>query len=521
MTFVIPFKLGDFLTCIPISLIVFARFLTFHYLSLIPPHLDLPYVFFWLIIDWLASCGVLYVFSAMQSRQEYVHILYEGKAKKVQVNIARDVRLYGTCDDQIKEHPEVVIAKRSEDDCKKIGWAILNNKKVDAHDVCAVLAYLLNKHVTQALTEDFAVCGLPIGSAGQVITPINFIRLRDTPPKTERVDEYSSMNPEDEIPLLSRLLVTYRYHLAQEISASDNTYITRVTKAIRQAVEKLNVNLDSFSFQNATSIMHHESFMRLLCSTDMFFVAFPRHMCSCLKVGTLVMRFKDMSQVNNITYLEDMTGMPWNEVIYFTFDQSVIGEYTSINYGKWSAESYYYPYQSSMNLLDGKHTYMSNTRNPKFQNVVQILGILKISTRSFNSYITRLPVASEIAQSVLFFVATPGGSGFAFNFYKTADQLNQAARAVSAREHEGKHPFLVAKDFYEGIPENADIYTAVAEKSLNAAKDHAALMTSLRPRSYGEWIKNLNIDLACDQIHACFQNMADSAIAVEEALQDW
>ena len=282
--------------------------------------------------------------------------------------------------------------------------------------------------------------------------------------------------------LLAKLIAAYRYQFALGITEADNTYAVRIETQIKAACSRAGLDIGSAAVSKADRFTVTTDFMRLLCAADMFFVKFPRHNLSPLKVGTLTMAYKDMSQVNNTLYLESLTGLEWTVLYFYTFEKGLIAELKKIDAGGWRNEIFYFPYQSAMSLLEGKCTYYSNTANPKFQNVVQLVGMMKSSSRSFNAFYLETPTPSQVGQAVIYMMASSGESS------SSDDTVGQKAHK-----------------FFKDIGNQAQSYTDIARRCLNAAKNEARARPVIRTGSFAEWIKWADVERICEVLLAQFK----------------
>jgi len=432
-----------------------------------------------------------------------VFIVVDDDIHEYQPNLKKLDRQYGIMDDYIAAHlPLVRIYQRSDKELRRIYTRIDAGNSVNAGDYPTALASLLKKFVIDNCTEAFSSCGHQICAAGQNMTPLNFLKmgsieLAEGQTEIPGVDEATEMVDLDkQKTLMAKMLAVYRMVNAKEIAPvgdPQNDYVARVMKQIAQACRKAGLEVGTVSLVNQEKFCNTVDYMRLLSAADMFFIRHQSHPLSCLRVGTLVMSYKDMSQANNTAYMKSLTSQTWDNMVYYTFETGVVREVAGIKGGAFWDQLYFFPYQSAMHLLGDKYTYYSNTRSPYFHNVVQILGMMNGSTRSFNAYYIETPTALNTAQAVIYQLAGTGEGGFIEAIFDTRSEAT-ASKAVKPKRP--KTAPLRAAQFYAHMPDKIDKMEEVAIRMLSVAKQ-MALQGSPRQRSFSEWLRYTDVKSHC------------------------
>lgn len=242
-------------------------------------------------------------------------------------------------------------------------------------------------------------------------------------------------------------------------------------------------------------------YMRVLSAADMFFIRFPNHHLSSLRVGTLVMSYKDMSQVNNTIYLKQLTGQPWVSMVYYTFESGLLTELFGIDPGVWYKEAYYFPYQSAMRLMGNKYTYYSNTKNPYFHNVVQIVGMMCSSPRAFNSYYVVTPTAMNIAQAIIYLAASTGESSFYEGVFFDTEAGQMTLDADEEAEGADLPAWEKASAFVVALRSKAGRLSRAAHSNLVAAQKFGKAMGTMRQKSFGQWISGIDVGAYCTMFY--------------------
>eukprot|EP00088_Acartia_fossae_P007857 TRINITY_DN1368_c0_g1_i1.p1 TRINITY_DN1368_c0_g1~~TRINITY_DN1368_c0_g1_i1.p1 ORF type:complete len:464 (+),score=23.62 TRINITY_DN1368_c0_g1_i1:2566-3957(+) len=422
-----------------------------------------------------------------------VYITNGQEVVQFQTGISKQPRQYTTCDAQLDQKPIVRLNKRTRPQIESLCRSIHTGNLIDMHDYVSVLCFLMQKFLTAECETTFTTCGFTIAEEGETITPCDFVQLEYTQGNPPDVDATSSMTIESEQKeLLAKMLAVNRHDAAIAVVGADASYASRVADQMIAAFAKAGVSTTSVTLGNSARFSVTIPYTRLLCAADMFFVKFPRHDLASLKVGTLTMAFKDMAQCNNVAYLHTLTGQPWTTLAFYTFERMLINEMMQIRCGEYWNEAYYFPYQSSMDLLNGKYTYYSNTKNPKFHTVVQILGMIAGQDRAFNARCIETPTATLVGQAIIYQMATSGESGYGKAVYAAEED----AAAFNNVQDADDPPSVRAGTFLTLLPDNAKYFRKVGQRSLTSAQERAETM-NVRDGSFGAWIKTANISSLC------------------------
>lgn len=433
-------------------------------------------------------------------------IKVKGKVKAYAADLREDERQYATMDDEIaKGHPVVRIHQRTPEEYGMIYKHIKTGNKLDLSDYAGALLNLLNTFVEDKCEENFSACGLTICEAGANMSPENFLR-RDyikskNIPKPE-IDSVTGMtDPDEQRGLMAMLLAANRMASVYSIVARVDEYATKVIQQIANACKKAAIDPGDVVLGNCEKFAVTVDFMRVLSAADMFFIKFPNHHLSSLRVGTLVMSYKDMSQVNNTIYLRQLTGQPWINMVYYTFESGLLNEFFGIEPGIWYREAYYFPYQSAMRLMGNKYTYYSNTKNPYFHNVVQIVGLMCSSLRAFNSYYVVTPTAMNIAQAIIYLAASTGESSFYEGVFLNVEAGEITIDPEEAAEGDNIPAWEKASEFIVDLKNKADKLSKAAHSNLMAAQKFGKSMGTMRQKSFGQWLSGIDVGAYCTMFY--------------------
>ena len=248
-----------------------------------------------------------------------------------ETGIRKAPREYTTCDAALADKPSVTLNNRGDIELRKIYTLINAGDPVDGLDYQTALYSLMRKHLVDTCDTEFVACGLVIAQAGEDMTPCSFVSTAQPRDGPALADDVIQMTSEDEQKaLLARMLCAHRFNAVESTTDPDGSYKERVTKQMKAACAKASIILENPSMTFANRFSVAEDYMRLLCCADMFFMRFPRHVLSSLKVGTLTMSFKDMAQCNNAAYVESLTGLRWSRLFCYTFESSLLNEMKDI-----------------------------------------------------------------------------------------------------------------------------------------------------------------------------------------------
>ena len=429
-----------------------------------------------------------------------------------ETGIRKAPREYSTCDAALTDKPSVILNRRDDVELRKIFTLINSGDPVDGVDYQTALFHLMRKHLVDTCDTEFVACGLVIAQAGENMTPCSFVStapLRDGPALPADVTQMTS--EDEQKVLLARLLCAYRYHTVENTTDPDGTYKERVAKQMKTACAKASIILENPSMTFANRFSVAEDYLRLMCCADMFFMKFPRHALSSLKVGTLTMSFKDMAQCNNAAYIENLTGLRWPRLFCYTYESALLNEMKDIVPGDFWDCPFYFPYQSSMSLLGGKYTYYSNTKNPKFHNVVQIVGLMCSSTRAFNAYYVETPTALQVGQAIVYLMASTGEGGYEMRIFGDRDQAAIFSEGGDTVENSLER----AKAFYETLGDRAEALRDAAMRSLHTARSFFS-ETNPRPKSFAEWLNGVDIDRLCRDFGSMFARVGGKTLPDQE-----
>ena len=243
-----------------------------------------------------------------------------------EAGIRKAPREYATCDAALAVKPTVRLHTRSVEELQKLYTLIAAGTAVDGPDYPTVLYSLIDKYLRDKCSEEFVACGLRIALADEVMSACAFVSVERTP-QAPPVGDANLMTDEiHQKVLMARLLSSQRVSMAEGVKDPDGSYKTRVIRQIEVACAKASIIFKGCDIAFAGRFSVSQDYMRLLCCADMFFIKFPKHSLSSLKVGTLTMSFKDMSQCNNLAYMENLTGQRWPSMICYTYEVSLLNE---------------------------------------------------------------------------------------------------------------------------------------------------------------------------------------------------
>lgn len=416
-------------------------------------------------------------------------------------SLRRPGREYGTCDEALRSKPEIYIYNRTADEIAKLCTSIHTGNAINLKDYVGVLAYLLEEYCKDICPDEFKPCNLEVGSPGVPMTPLDFLQKKIIAGDAPAVDDAAPMIEKSQrLSLLVRMLAAHRIQAAEEVQDKDKAYAKKIANQVRTAVGRIGIRLEGDRLVHSERFAILTEYMRLLSAADMFFIKFPKNDYASFKVGTLTMAFKDMSQMNNCLYLSALTGQPWEVVIFYIFEKSVANELSAIVPGQWWSEIFYFAYQSSMGLLGGKFTYYSNTKNPKLHNVIQLTGMMMGSPRAFNAYYMESPNAIQIGQALFMIMASTGEGGYIKAIYDAKDDAEEFDASISGNDST-MTPSARASKFLAEIPKNATEYTEAATRMLRAAKRAAGNLHVTREKSFGKWVKEIDVESLTEALY--------------------
>ena len=148
----------------------------------------------------------------------------------------------------------------------------------------------------------------------------------------------------------------------------------------------------------------------------MFWVKFPNHSLSKLRVCTLNSRFKDCSTISEIKHLSQVSCRKIGDILKYAFSASVRDEIESIGRAgeEFNAEDSYFPYMRELRL--SKRSPYSSTENVHLHNWICTFGALLGSERSFNARIVSESVLMMSLNLSMF-------AAYAFRKYSTPQMV--------------------------------------------------------------------------------------------------
>ncbi|KFB35996.1 nucleoprotein N [Anopheles sinensis] len=178
---------------------------------------------------------------------------------------------------------------------------------------------------------------------------------------------------------------------------------------------------------------HNRTYKRLVAALDMFFVRFPDHPSSKLRVGTSPARYKDCSAIETLHHFRSLMGIPVQQVADWVWHEEANCEAQALLAPKNETEvaHSYAPYFSFFKL--GGDTSMSTVDlNASFELFAHTVGTVLGSTRSKNA---RMP---EIAER------TAIESGLIVGAIKAVNRQQQALANQELGDLEEKDDIVIA-----------------------------------------------------------------------------
>ncbi|KAH7958454.1 hypothetical protein HPB49_001869 [Dermacentor silvarum] len=226
-----------------------------------------------------------------------------------------------------KEKPRVSLAIRKDD--ATIGARVQASiiKGTIGGDMAAAFLFKIAGTIKHQLTTNFELDGILIKRAGETVTPLNLIDVHVTDIASYDLDLGAA---DDTLcnDLTAAFVLCYAHrvsHLAGTVG--NNDYIGRlVTKGMaiagtspmngaKEAIRSTLLASRAFS----ADLVNHPGFCGLLVALDMFFLNFPNHALSKFRIATLQMYCKGYTVLNDLTYMNEITGMErseWSQGIF-------------------------------------------------------------------------------------------------------------------------------------------------------------------------------------------------------------
>lgn len=310
-----------------------------------------------------------------------------------------------------KEKPRVSLAIRKDD--ATIGARVQASiiKGTIGGDMAAAFLFKIAGTIKHQLTTNFKVDGILIKRAGETVTPLNLIDVHVTDIASYDLDLGAA---DDTLcnDLTAAFVLCYAHrvsHLAGTVG--NNDYIGRlVTKGMaiagtspmngaKEAIRSTLLASKAFS----ADLVNHPGFCGLLVALDMFFLNFPNHALSKFRIATLQMYCKGYTVLNDLTYMNEITGMErseWSQGIFVEEISKQIQKLTGMEkYFKFHKS--YFPYLFALGILT--RSPFSVTVSPGLHAFIHAVGTLKSHVRSYSARLVRCSQEELVFQNARMF----------------------------------------------------------------------------------------------------------------------
>ncbi|XP_062542420.1 LOW QUALITY PROTEIN: uncharacterized protein LOC134210386 [Armigeres subalbatus] len=292
--------------------------------------------------------------------------------------------------------------------------------KREPPSVGSVLAFLelLCSTIADTLRFNWVSLGVPIGSANQLITPLDILTITRTSTAPQLGQPSGNVNMDEHTDLAMLILGGFRVH-----HATNPTYIDKLrdalksqltTPVLRDAIEVAIVNL--------AAVYIDLEFVKLLCAVDMFFAMFPKHKLTKLRFGTLILSYKDCTGVAAIGHGCELMSHNTRIFTRWLMTSTLRQDFNRMNVpGQEITLPYSYgPYLSGLGLVD-KSPY-SAALNCGLHMFSHLIGCALLSTRSINAiFFQPSGLSSIIDNAIIFIYAHSCTSSLQLQFFKKSE----------------------------------------------------------------------------------------------------
>jgi len=184
-------------------------------------------------------------------------------------------------------------------------------------------------------------------------------------------------------------LTCMQFRLCDYVGAEYGEYVnnlkTRMTNLGKSPPYKVDGLQNLRKYEGVTD---NENLQTIIAGLDMYLMKFPKSTWKILRMGTIVMRLKDMGAWSAIKSMYSYVGDDAHvedSIFRWLFSAGIGAELMNLIEGQKETDQLdsYYPYARSMNLIQASYASVSN--NPNLHLVVHIIGTLKGNSRSGNA----------------------------------------------------------------------------------------------------------------------------------------
>lgn len=226
-------------------------------------------------------------------------------------------------------------------------------------------------------------------------------------------------------------------------------HLTQVSKLIDEQLAKLGAGAIISSMIRSVSQgwMQDENFVKLMAGIDMFFIKFPNHDHSILRIGTIPTRYKDCGALTSLHALTEVIGINQQDLSKWMWTNFLCTEMMQLNVSGNELDRLdsYFPYVMEMRLSH-KSPY-SATVNPNIYLWTHVVGCTMKLKRSLNArMLEKANLHFTITNAAVVAYCLANTSSLTLQFANKADEIAykksqkriQEAALIEAREKRAK-----------------------------------------------------------------------------------
>ena len=339
------------------------------------------------VVLFLISFTIKSILSLSKMSKKYIHVTSQSKVTLALPSITSPCQYPSEwfLANPNKKPTLSVGFDRKETELDKVVYQGIRTNELSLSHVKAFL-YKYFCQITERLTSDWVSYGVRIGSKDDEVSPFSLLDVTHLELALDNRNITSTFKDSDRDWMAMLLLAPARVTNLKE----ENNYADKVKEKIVAQMKTLGAKDIIFPSKDVyEGWADNEAYMKIAASVDMFFMKFPSHHLSKMRICTLSTRAKDCAGILALGHITKVLSLTQeSDFLDWVFTEDIAKELVKMMKSDTDREEMldahsYFHYQSDLKLVTKSH--FSGSQNPNLFVAVHCIGSLLGSKRSMNS----------------------------------------------------------------------------------------------------------------------------------------